>query len=92
VTILATEDFDPECDWAHVELNRRDLNTALNAYIRHVREPTLVVMSDIPAHPRVARARDVLGGRLRSSRGRGGGTNAIFHARPLPLQGRFFTK
>ena len=48
VTILATEDFNTGCDWAHVQLNRHDLNTAINEYIKHERDPTLFVMSDIP--------------------------------------------
>src|SRR5450759_772760 len=48
VTILATEDFDPGCDGAHVQLNHHDLNTAINEYIKHERDPTLFVMSDIP--------------------------------------------
>jgi 2-phospho-L-lactate/phosphoenolpyruvate guanylyltransferase len=89
VTILATEDFDPECDWAHVELNRRDLNTAINAYIRHVREPTLIVMSDIPLIQEW-HVREMYSEGVTLVPGRGGGTNAIFMRDPSRFKVDFY--
>ena len=89
VTILATDDFDPECDWAHVELNRRDLNTALNAYIRHEHEPTLIVMSDIPLMQEW-HVREMYSEGVTLVPGRGGGTNAIFMCDPYRFKVDFY--
>ena len=89
VTILATEDFDPGCDWARVRLNNQDLNTAINAYIRNEHDPTLVVMSDIPLI-KEWHVREMYSECVTLVPGRGGGTNAIFMRDPSRFKVDFY--
>jgi 2-phospho-L-lactate/phosphoenolpyruvate guanylyltransferase len=89
VTILATEDFDPGCDWAHVQLSHNDLNTAMNAYIAHERGPTLIVMSDIPLIQEW-HVREMHSECITLVPGRGGGTNAIFMREPSRFKVDFY--
>ena len=89
VTILATEDFDPGCDGARVQLNHHDLNTAINAYIRRERDPTFIVMSDIPLI-REWHVREMFSDGITLVPGRGGGTNAIFMRDPSHFKVDFY--
>ncbi len=81
VTILATEDFDPQWDDARVQVDARDLNASLNAYIADLHDPTLIVMSDIPLI-RKWHVREMHSEGVTLVPGRGGGTNAIFMRDP----------
>jgi 2-phospho-L-lactate/phosphoenolpyruvate guanylyltransferase len=89
VTILATEDFNTGCDWAHVQLNHHDLNTAINEYIKHERDPTLIVMSDIPLIQEW-HVREMISECITLVPGRGGGTNAIFMRDPSRFKVDFY--
>ena len=89
VTILATEDFDIGCDWAHVQLNDHDLNTAINEYIKYERDPTLIVMSDIPLIQEW-HVREMASEGITLVPGRGGGTNAIFMRDPSRFKVDFY--
>ena len=89
VSILATEDFDPGCSWAEVEVDQHDLNTALNAYIAGVHDPTLIVMSDIPLM-REWHVREMYSEGVTLVPGRGGGTNAIFMYEPSRFRVDFY--
>ncbi len=88
VTILPTEDFDPQWD-ARVQVDARDLNTSLNAYLADVHEPTLVVMSDIPLI-REWHVRELYSDCITLVPGRGGGTNAIFMRDPARFHVDFY--
>ena len=89
VTILATEDFDTGCDWAHVQLNHHDLSTAINEYIKHERDPTLIVISDIPLIQEW-HVREMVSEGITLVPGRGGGTNAIFMRDPSLFEVDFY--
>jgi 2-phospho-L-lactate guanylyltransferase len=89
VTILATEEFDSECDWAHVRLNPHDLNAALNEYIRRERTPTLIVMSDIPLIQEW-HVHEMYSDGITLVPARGGGTNAIFMRDPSRFKVDFY--
>lgn len=89
VTVLATEDFDPGCSWVAVEVDQRDLNTALNAYIVREHDPTFIVMSDIPLM-REWHVREMVSDGITLVPGRGGGTNAIFMHDPSRFRVDFY--
>ncbi len=89
ITILATEDFDPQWDEARVQVDARGLNASLNASLASLHDPTLIVMSDIPLM-REWHVREMYSDGITLVPGRGGGTNAIFVRNPARFHVDFY--
>ncbi len=101
ITILATEEFTldsrgatnttemADISNATIQVNNQDLNEALNEFIAEQREPTLIVMSDIPLM-RSWHVRWLISEGVTLVPGRGGGTNAIYMHDPPAYRVDFY--
>ncbi len=76
VVLLTTTPFDYD---AGVVVSEKDLNAALNDFLRAETEPVMIIMADVPLIT-ADNVRDMMGSRadVVIAPGRGGGTNAQF--------------
>lgn len=80
-TILSTHPFGIES--ARTVVMKEGLNEALNTVLATLKEPVMIIMSDLPlTTPEVVRRVLFAGGDASIVPGRGGGTNVLFIKRP----------